>query len=83
MVQKNPSVRTVTITELRATCSWLLEEVSVRQRTIVVTKQGKPIAQLRPMVARPKRIVGAMKGRIELLGDIVSSVGVRWNALEE
>ena len=47
---------------------------------VVVTKRGKPVARVVPMVNRPERIVGALKGDIEVIGDVVSPVGVTWKA---
>jgi hypothetical protein len=47
---------------------------------VVVTKRGKPVARVVPMVNRPDRIVGALKGDIEVIGDVVSPVGVTWKA---
>jgi len=50
---------------------------------VVVTKRGKPVAQVVPLVRKPARIVGAMKGEIRILGDIVSPLDVEWEALKK
>jgi hypothetical protein len=33
-----------------------------------------------PLVERPDRLVGAMKGKIKIRGDIVGPLGVPWKA---
>jgi antitoxin (DNA-binding transcriptional repressor) of toxin-antitoxin stability system len=48
-----------------------------------VTKRGKPVARVVPLVTRPDNIVGAMKGAIESLGDIIGPARVEWKALKE
>jgi antitoxin (DNA-binding transcriptional repressor) of toxin-antitoxin stability system len=43
--------------------------------TIVVTKRGKPVAQLEPVKRKPKTLFGAMKGHITIGEDIVGPLG--------
>ncbi|MEW6690505.1 MAG: type II toxin-antitoxin system prevent-host-death family antitoxin [Pseudomonadota bacterium] len=46
---------------------------------IVITKRGRPVAKLVPLSADSARLIGSLKGKIRIKGDIVST-GVRWNA---
>ena len=69
--------------EFKAKCLTVMDEVAKTGDPVVITKRGKPVAQLSPVRTRPKTIVGAMKGRIQILGDIISPIDVRWNALDE
>ena len=48
---------------------------------IVITKRGKPVARLVPISADCADLIGSMKGRIRINGDILST-GIRWNAGE-
>jgi prevent-host-death family protein len=41
--------RTVAVSELKAQCLRLVDEVARRRREIVVTKRGKPIARMVPL----------------------------------
>ena len=66
--------------EFKAKCLKLLDEVQQQRRQIVITKRGKPVARLAPLVEDPPDIFGRMKGTGEILGDIVSSTGEIWNA---
>ena len=44
-------------------------------------KNGKPVAELRPPTSpRPKSPFGLHKGMIEISGDIVSPIDVKWDA---
>ena len=49
---------------------------------IVITKRGKPVAKLVPIVDSPPSFIGSMKGTMEIIGDIVAPIDVRWNADE-
>jgi prevent-host-death family protein len=66
--------------EFKAKCLKLLDEVQQQRRQIVITKRGKPIARLAPLIEEQPDIFGRMKGTGEILGDIVSSTGEIWNA---
>ncbi len=46
---------------------------------IVITKHGKPIARIIPISSDCASLIGSMKGRIKVKGDILST-GIRWNA---
>jgi antitoxin (DNA-binding transcriptional repressor) of toxin-antitoxin stability system len=46
---------------------------------IVITKRGKPIARLTPINADCAALIGSMKGRLKVKGDIMST-GIRWDA---
>ena len=67
-----------------AKCLGLMDQVARTGETILVTKNGKPVAELRPhRPPRAKSIIGIHKGQIEILGDIISPVGASlWKALK-
>ena len=46
---------------------------------IVITKHGKPVARLIPIGSGCANLIGSMRGRIKIKGDI-SSTGIEWNA---
>lgn len=49
-------------------------------KSIIITKRGKPIARLAPIVRRPKSLLGALRGRSRIKGDIVSTIDADWDA---
>jgi prevent-host-death family protein len=46
---------------------------------IVITKHGKPVARLIPAQSDCKGLIGSMKGKIHMHGDILST-GIEWDA---
>jgi antitoxin (DNA-binding transcriptional repressor) of toxin-antitoxin stability system len=57
-----------------------MDEVASSGEPIVITKRGKPVAQLAPIAAKPKTWRGFSKGRVKSIGDIIQPVGVDWEA---
>jgi len=58
-------------------CLALLDEVD--QDGIVITKHGRPVAKLIPFAADSAGLIGALKDKLEITGDILST-GETWNA---
>jgi antitoxin (DNA-binding transcriptional repressor) of toxin-antitoxin stability system len=48
----------------------------------VITKNGRPIAELSPYKQRKRNARGILKGRLVVTGDIISPVGIEWKALK-
>jgi prevent-host-death family protein len=73
---------TIQASEFKAKCLALMDQVARTGETIVVTKNGKPVAELRPhRPPRAKSLIGLHKGKIQIRGDIMSPVGSRlWEA---
>jgi prevent-host-death family protein len=72
---------TIPAGEFKAKCLKLLDEVAEKRETLVITKHGKPVAQLVPIPPR-KSLFGSMKGTGEILGDIISPIDVEWDAMK-
>ena len=58
-------------------CLSLLDEVT--PEGILITKHGKPVAKLIPVSKNPGDLIGCMKGKIKINGNILST-GIKWNA---
>ena len=67
--------------EFKAKCLDVLDQVAEHRESVVVTKRGKPVARVVPIVNRPKTLWGAMKGEIDIRGDIVGPLDVAWKAM--
>ena len=79
--QGNPNgPRTIKASEFKAKCLKLMDEVAENGEEIVITKNGKPVAKLIAYRERPKTLFGIDKGRLEILGDIISPIDVEWEA---
>lgn len=73
-------MKQIKASEFKAKCLKLMDEVAESGETLVITKNGKPVAELRPAHKRPRTLVGLHKGEIEILGDIISPLDVEWEA---
>lgn len=61
-------------------CLKLLDEVARTGRPIVITKHGRPVAQLTPVAAAPRSLFGYMQNTVSINGDVVAPMGPRWSA---
>jgi prevent-host-death family protein len=66
--------------EFKARCLEVMDEVAATGTPVTVTKRGKPVATLVPVVRTPKTLRGFLKGRVKARGDIVGPIAVNWNA---
>ncbi|MGH8566195.1 MAG: type II toxin-antitoxin system Phd/YefM family antitoxin [Gammaproteobacteria bacterium] len=74
------NTRTIKASEFKAKCLQLMSEVAETGAIIVVTKNGRPVAQLGPVVSRATTLAGAHRGQITIRGDIVAPVDEAWEA---
>ncbi len=74
-------MRTIKASEFKAKCLKIMDEVAATGETVEITKRGVPVARLVPATRQPKTLIGALKGSVTILGDIISPVDVEWNAL--
>jgi len=65
----------------KAECLKLMDQVEKTREPIIITKHGRPVAQLAPVSPGPRSLFGYMKGTMKIVGDIVSPVGGDWSAL--
>jgi prevent-host-death family protein len=80
-------MKEVAISEFKAKCLGILEQVRKTRRPIRVTRFGKPVAEVVPPSPeqRPKNWLGCMAGTMEIIGDIVGPTGSfdDWEAWRE
>jgi prevent-host-death family protein len=69
--------RTLGAAEFKEKCLALLDEVG--PEGIIVTKHGKPVAKLIPIQVASKDLIGSLKDKIHIKGDILAT-GVAWDA---
>ncbi|MCY3957496.1 MAG: type II toxin-antitoxin system Phd/YefM family antitoxin [Chloroflexi bacterium] len=70
-------MRTIGAAQFKAQCLALLDELEADG--LVVTKHGKPVARVLPYPEHDADLIGSLRGKIKIKGDI-STTGVRWNA---
>ena len=75
-------MRTVAITEFKARCLALLEDVAQTGQPLVVTKRGKVLVRVVPSASHGAYPQESLAGSVEILGDVVAPAvppGL-WNA---
>ncbi len=70
-------MRTIEAAQFKAQCLALLDELEADG--LLVTKHGKPVARVLPYPEEEADLIGSLRGKIKIKGDI-STTGVRWNA---
>ena len=63
----------------KAECLKLMDEVARTGRAIVITKHGRPVAQLVPVPAAPRTSFGYMRDTVSVNGDVVGPSGESWS----
>ena len=75
--------KTIKASEFKAKCLALMDEVARTGQGVVITKNGKPVAELVPHKAAKKpELFGIWKNRIKIVGDIIAPIDVEWDALK-
>ena len=66
----------VAISEFKAKCLALLQQVHKTKKPIRITRRGKPVAEVVPPSPAKQKggWLGSMKGSFDIVGDIVSPV---------
>ena len=80
--QSEAGVRTITASEFKAKCLKIMDEVAESGERVVITKRGKPVAELTQARELRKPIFGSMRGSVKYMGDIISPIGVEWDAMK-
>ena len=70
-------MKTMGAAKFKEQCLALLDRLD--GEGLVITKHGKPVARVVPYEREFADIIGSLRGRIEIRGDIMST-GSRWHA---
>ena len=75
--------RIIKASEFKAKCLAVLDEVERTRQPVVITKRGKPVAELVPhKPAKKQSAWGVLKDELFIEGDIISPIDVEWEALK-
>lgn len=81
VIFQGTSMQTIQASEFKAKCLALMDQVARTGEAILITKNGKPVAELVPPAGlRHASPFGLHKGLIEINGDILSPIDVEWDA---
>jgi prevent-host-death family protein len=70
-------MKKIAAAQFKARCLALLD--SVPPDGIVITKHGRPVAKLVPIEEDHASLIGCMRGKVRVHGDLLST-GIDWNA---
>ena len=71
--------KAVTATHFKTHCLKLLEEVRRTRQPLVVTRHGRPVAEIGPP-ALPDAVVNALRGSVLYQEDLLSPLGEKWDS---
>jgi antitoxin (DNA-binding transcriptional repressor) of toxin-antitoxin stability system len=71
---------TMNVSKFKEQCLSLVDHLDASG--IVITKHGKPVAKIIPIQSSCAHLIGAMKGKIRIKGDVLST-GLEWDAGQE
>ena len=76
-------MKKILISEFKAKCIAVLREAQRTGEPVLVTRRGRPIARIEPVVQGLRtRKLGALRGRMKIVGDIVEIDTTRdWEVL--
>jgi prevent-host-death family protein len=73
----NMVMKRVAAAKFKEQCLAILDQLG--PEGIVITKHGRPVARLLPAERASADLIGSLRGRIRVRGDVLST-GVKWDA---
>ena len=70
-------MKTIGAAKFKEQCLSLIDHLD--PSGIGITKHGKPVAKLLPVDGSSKELIGCLRGRVKIKGDVMST-GIRWVA---
>ena len=80
---KEAGMKKMAAGQFKANCLAIMDEVRAKRETVVITKHGKPVAQLVPVDADTDDIYNFLAGKGSITGDVISPALARkeWGKL--
>lgn len=70
-------MKTIGAAKFKEKCLALLDRLG--PEGLVITKRGKPVAKVTPIESPSADLIGCLKGKLKVEGDILST-GTKWDA---
>lgn len=70
-------MKTIGAAKFKERCLALLDDLD--QEGIVITKHGKPVARLLPFERQYAELIGSLRSKVDVRGDLLST-DVEWDA---
>lgn len=77
------TMKKIPAAEFKARCLAVMEMVRATKEPVLITKRGRPVAQLVPPPASSDDFIGRLEGTVKIVGDIESPIEPleTWEAL--
>lgn len=73
-------MKSVSAAEFYNQCLPYIKEVRETGIPLVITDNGQPVVQLGPISDQRPTLIGAHRGKVKILEDIVEPIGEEWEA---
>ena len=73
---------TLSISEFKAKCLRLIEDVAQKHTELVISKRGHPLAKVVPFDVERPSLLGFMQGTATIHGDVVAPLDESWEAAD-
>jgi prevent-host-death family protein len=75
------AMETLSVSEFKAKCLSVLQDVDKQKKRVIITKRGKPIAEVIPHESEDKEV--PLEDTVTFMGDIISPVAEEdWEVLK-
>ena len=81
VLQREPDVTAYSVAEAKNTLPKLIDR-ALQGEEVVITRHGKPVAELVPHRPAKRNARGLLKDELFIIGDIISPIDVEWEALK-
>jgi prevent-host-death family protein len=68
------TMKIIPAARFKAGCLKIMDEVKARREPVLITKKGKPVAQLVPVEEPARDVFGCLAGELEIAGDVTGPV---------
>jgi len=65
-------MKTIPAGKFKVHCLAIMDEVQAKRQAVVITKRGKRVAKLVPTEKEKDDIIGLLKGKMKITGDVVA-----------
>ncbi len=72
----------ISASKFKACCLSLMDEVASSGKVLVITKNGKPVAELHPCRGQLRSSPFGLHPQLQLLGDVIKPLDEPWAVLQ-